>query len=252
MMKMRLAFAAAGLAVGALLGSAVAQAATYDLSTDFGGANGLGSPWSITYSGGTLPTQSSVGNNGNSLEAAIPGAFFGTGNNLNQDNPFAIKAGVNGSGAGLTDGDFLANDVVIHTANDGSALKIAWTAPTAGIIDNLVFDTWYAHSSVARSNDVQFTLGASVFNWVTSTALNSNRSGAGGITGGPVSVNAGDLLTLTFLKTAGQSFGSLTGLNLAFDFTPSTVPIPAALPLFVSALAGLGWFGHRRRKQAAA
>jgi hypothetical protein len=30
------------------------------------------------------------------------------------------------------------------------------------------------------------------------------------------------------------------------------VPIPAALPLFASALVGLGWFGHRRRKAEAA
>ncbi|WP_395022837.1 hypothetical protein [Dongia sp.] len=251
-MKMRLAFAVAGLAFGALLGSAVAQAATYDLAADFNGANGPGSPWSITYSGGTLPSQAAVGSNGNHLEPAFTGPYFGTGTNLNADNPFAFLAGRDGSQAGLTDGDFLTGDVVIHTPNDGSDLKIAWTAPSAGIIDNLVFDVWYAHSSVPRSNDVDFNLGASAFSWVTSTVLNSNRPGAGGITGGPVAVNAGDLLTLTFAKTAGQTFGSLTGLNLSFDFTASAVtPIPATLPLFVSALAGLGWFARRRRQPAA-
>ncbi|GAB2174899.1 hypothetical protein [Dongia sp. agr-C8] len=256
MMKMRVAFAVAGLALGAFLASAVAQAATYDLAADFSSANSLGSPWSITYNGGTtLPTQAAVGSNGNHLEPAIPGAFFGTGTNLNSDNPFAFVAGKDGSQAGLTDGDFLTGDVVIHTPNSGSDLTIAWTAPVAGIIDNLVFDVWYAHSSVTRSNNVEFSLGATVLNWVTSTAQNSNRSGAGGATGGPVSVNAGDLLTLTFAKTAGlppgSDFGSLTGLNLAFDFTASAVtPIPATLPLFVSALAGLGWFARRRRQQA--
>ncbi len=250
-MKMRIGLAVAGLVLGALLGSGVAQAATYDLATDFSSANSPGSPWSISYSGGTLPTQAAVGSNGNHLEPAIPGAFFGTGTNLNADNPFAFVAGVDGSSAGLTNGDFLAGDVVIHTPNDGSDLTIAWTAPSAGIIDNLVFDIWYAHSSVTRSNDVGFSLGASVFNWVTSSASNPNRSAGGGITGGPVSVNAGDLLTLTFAKTAGQTFGSLTGLNLAFDFAPTAVtPIPATLPLFVSAVAGLGWFARRRRQQA--
>src|SRR4051794_17329857 len=120
MMNMRVVSAVAGLAFGALLGSAVAQAATYDLATDFSTANVPGSPWSITYAGGTpLPTQSAVGNNGNPLEAAIPGAFFGIGTNLNSDTPFALVAGKDGSQAGLTDGDFLTGDVVIHTPNSG-------------------------------------------------------------------------------------------------------------------------------------
>jgi hypothetical protein len=168
-----------------------------------------------------------------------------------QDGHFAT-----GVGGALTDNDFLAGDVLVHTPNDGSALTITWTAPTAGIIDNLVFDVWYAHSTVTRSNDVSFSLGAAVHNTTTSPTNNSNRSGAGGATGGPQFVNAGDLLTLTFLKSAlplpGQEFGSLTGLNLAFEFAPSNVPIPASLPLFVSALAGLGWFAHRRRRGQAA
>ena len=60
-------------------------------------------------------------------------------------------------------------------------------------------------------------------------------------------MNAGDLLTLTFAKTAAQSFGSLTGVSLSFDFV-ATTPIPAALPLFVSALVGLGWFARRRKE----
>jgi hypothetical protein len=65
-------------------------------------------------------------------------------------------------------------------------------------------------------------------------------------------VNAGDLLTLTISKSLVESFGSLAGVSASFDFVGSTVPIPAALPLFASALVGLGWFGHRRRKAAAA
>lgn len=60
-------------------------------------------------------------------------------------------------------------------------------------------------------------------------------------------MNAGDLLTLTFAKTAAQAFGSLTGVSLSFDFV-ATTPIPAALPLFVSALVGLGWFARRRKE----
>jgi hypothetical protein len=253
-MNMRVALAAAVLAAGALLGSAVAQAATYDLATDLSGANGSGSPWSITYSGGTLPTQAAVGSNSNHLEPAIPGAFFGTGTNLNTDTPFVFKPSVNGSSAGLTDGDFLAGDVVIHTPNDGTTFSIVWEAPTAGTIDNLLLEVWYAHSSLTRSNSVFYSLGAgSPSFWFTSSTQNPDRSNPGDFGFSSASVNAGDLLTLTFAKSAGQSFGSLTGLNLSFDFTATAVtPIPAALPLFASALIGLGWFGHRRRKAEAA
>jgi hypothetical protein len=249
---MRVAFAAAGLAIGAFLGSAVAQAATYDLSAQFDTVNASGSAWALTYAGSPLAHQSAVGSNGNHLEPAIPGGYFGTGTNLNNDTPFAFVAGKDGSDAGLTDEDFLAGDVAFHTPNDGTNLTLTWTAPSAGIVNNLIFDVWYAHSSVSRSNDVNFTGAGTALSWVTSAALNSSRSGSGGATGDGVAVNAGDLFTLTFARTAGQTYGSLTGLNLSFDFVASaTTPIPAALPLFVSALAGLGWFGHRRRKDAA-
>jgi hypothetical protein len=33
--------------------------------------------------------------------------------------------------------------------------------------------------------------------------------------------------------------------------SPLATPLPAALPLFASGLAGLGWLARRRRKQAA-
>ena len=117
---------------------------------------------------------------------------------------------------------------------------------------DLDFAVWYAHTNVTRSNDVQLTLAGSTASWVTSTVLNSSRSGGGGATGSGIAVTAGDLLTLTFAKTAAQQYGSLTGLALSFAFNAAaTTPIPAALPLFVSALAGLGWAARRRRQAGA-
>jgi len=253
-MRMRLALAAAGLAIGTLAGAAAAQAASYNLGTDLSSANSVGSPWTVTFNGGTtLPTQPGVGSNGNSLEPAIVGPFFGTGTNLNADVPFVFTAAKNGSNAGLTDNDFLIGDVIIHTPNSGNDVTITWTAPTDGILDNLDFAVWYAHSSVTRSNDVSLAIDGdpgSPYSWVTSTILNSNRSGAGGVSGGPLNLSAGDLITLSLAKTALQSFGSLTGVTLSFNFE-STVPIPAALPLFMSALVGLGFLARRRRDAAA-
>jgi len=252
-MKVRVAFAVLGLAIGALVTATAAEATTYNLTSDYSNANNPNGPWSYNFAGSPLPHQGTPVANGNPYNAAIPaGGYFSTGNDLNNNSPDVFKAAVNGTTVGGTNGDFLAGDVLIHSANDGGVLTIVWTAPTAGIIDNLDFSIWYAHSPVDRSNDVTFSLGSSVFNFVTSKIANSDRNAAGGLSGGPFSVNAGDLLTLSFAKTVGQSFGSLTGVALAFDFNSTAVtPIPTTLPLFMSGLAGLGWLAQRRRNQAA-
>jgi hypothetical protein len=36
------------------------------------------------------------------------------------------------------------------------------------------------------------------------------------------------------------------------SFSAAAVPVPAALPLFATGLAGLGWLARRRKKQTAA
>jgi hypothetical protein len=51
-------------------------------------------------------------------------------------------------------------------------------------------------------------------------------------------------------EAAGEfRFGGTSGLN--FDINFATTPIPAALPLFASALAGLGFVGWRRKRATA-
>jgi len=43
------------------------------------------------------------------------------------------------------------------------------------------------------------------------------------------------------------TFPNYYGVRAAIDI-PAKAPVPASLPLFVSALGGLGWFGWRRRR----
>jgi len=259
-MKMRVVLAAAALAVGSLLGPSAAQAATYDLAADLYSANQPGSAWTITYSGGPLSVipKASVGTD-NHLYPAVPSAgILSSGPSMNANTPFLFKAAVNGSqtdldpnGNRLDDGDFLAGDLLVHSPNEGS-LTITWEAPTAGVINNFEFDVWYAHSTISRSNDVSMTIAGdpnSPYSWVTSAVLNSDRGGIGALSGGGLSVNAGDLITLVFAKTSGQQFGSLSALNLSFELAP--VPIPASLPLFAAGLVGLGWIARRKRQAAA-
>jgi hypothetical protein len=252
---MRTALATACIAVGMLAGATVAQAATYDLTSDFSSANNPNGPWSFVYNGSPLGHVDTPTANGNALIPAIPAAgYFSTGPNLNDNTPDVLQAAVNGSAAGGTNLDFLAGDVIIHTPNDGSALSIVWKAPSAGTVNSFIASAWYAHSAVNRSNNVSYSIaGVLQSGFSTSSGAAFNRNAAGTFSSGGFSVNAGDLITLDFVKTAGQQFGSLTGVTEIIDFTAAVAPtpIPGALPLFAAGLAGLGWVGHRRRKHAA-
>jgi hypothetical protein len=259
-MRMRLALVAACFAVASLVGATAAQAVPYDLSTDFDTANTPGSAWTLSYSGAGFVHQASAINNNHLFNAIPASGFWGTGNNLNVSTPFVFKAAVGGSGTtqpGLSDADFHAGDVVVHSPNDlNEVLTITWEAPTAGNILGLNVGVWYAHSTVDRSSDVSLVLGSIAVNWTVKNdgALvppDSDRNAPLTYSNaGPIAVTAGQLLTLTFAKSALEEHGSLAGIMASFDFQ-STVPIPAALPLFVSALIGLGWVARRRRSEAA-
>ncbi len=257
-MKLRLVLAVACFTLGAAALSAVAQATTFELSANYSDtANPNAAGWSYVYSGTPLaqrsePLQSSP----NALFPAIPGGYFSAGgNDLNADNPFVFQAAVSGSAAGLHDTDFLQGDVVVHSPNSGSALSIVWKAPSAGTITDLLTSVWYAHSSVARANDVSLLVaGVLQDSWTVSSTEHNARGAAAAqydSAGASFAVNAGDLVTLSFTKTSGL-YGSLNGVAARIEFTAAAVtPIPATLPLFMSALGGLGWFAHRRRKEAA-
>ena len=240
------------IGAAALLAASVsANAVTYDLTSDFSNTANPNGDWSLIYSGSPLPYQSSAQSNGNPYLPAIPAAgYFSVGNDLNAP-PFVNMAAVNGSSAALTNNDFLAGDIIVHAPNNGAAVSVVWTAPTAGIISDLFAAVWYAHSSVTRSNEVELVLVATqLAAWTVSTSSNPDRSSPGTYQpGGTFNVSAGDMLILNFTKTAGQTFGSLKGVQENFTFTPgSAVPLPAALPLFAGGLGVMGLLGWRRKR----
>lgn len=235
---------------GALLAAPMlaSAAANYNLSNDFSYSNNPNGAWSFLYGAALLTPQVPL-NNGNPLyPAALPG-YWSTGPDLNTNTPDVIKTAVNGSSAGETDSDFLAGDVIVHSPNAGDPLFIVWTAPEAGTID-FASDIWYAHSVVNRSNDVLVSLdGSALGSAVISNASYSGRSNAWHLSGDDLSVIAGDTLVFAFTKSAGQSFGSLDGINVDITFV-SAVPEPEAYAMMLAGIGLLGFFA-RNRKQAA-
>jgi hypothetical protein len=259
-MKLRVVLAAALLALGSAAVSPVAQATTYDLTQNYSSsANPNPSGWVYTFAGTPLTHYdhpNTVGSN--HLSPAIPGDYFSAnGSDLNSSNPFVFKAAVDGSdangnpGTTLQDTDFHAGDIVVHSPNDGAnALLISWVAPTAGTISDVLTSVWYAHSTVERTNHVVLSIaGAVIASFDVTKADDRDHPLDYDSLAQSFAVAAGDLLTLSFARTS-PSFGSLNGVSAAFTFTAAT-PIPAALPLFMSALAGLGWVARRRRNAAA-
>jgi hypothetical protein len=232
-----------------------AHATIYDLGADWSDISNPNGVWSFTY--GSLPSTSGLLshqtalNNGNHLYPAVANGMWGAGPDLNTNTPEIFKAAVDGSSAGLTNSDFLTGDIVLHSPNSfGDSIFVNWTAPTAGSI-SIGGGVWYAHSSVDRAFDSTIYLNSSV---QSSATINStfNRDNQL-VFGGSTTLQAGDVISIGFAKSAGQQFGSLSGLRFTVDFMPSVTPpaVPEA-STWAMMIAGFGavGFAMRRRRSA--
>jgi hypothetical protein len=234
----------------------VAHAATgFSLSGDFSNTLNPNGNWSYLYAGNSLPHQI-TNTTGNSLYPAVsPAGYFSTGNDLDVNTPDVLKTTIDGSqtyGAQgpFTNSDFLTGDVLIHSPNDGTALSIIWTAPSAGTID-FTGDVWYADSMFSRSNDVSVSLGSSVLgSAVVAYDSYSGRSTPWAISGTDLSVTKGETLVFDFLKSDGQPFGSLDGVAIDGTFA-AAVPEPATWAMMLVGFGALGVAMRSRRKLAA-
>lgn len=247
-------FVAVVLAAG--VSASASQASTFNLANDFSSTQNPNGAWSFLYSGSPLGHVGAPLADGNPIFPAIgPDGYFSTGPDLNSNTPDVIKVAVSGSAAGETNSDFLAGDVIIHTPNDGAPLAIVWTAPSNGTIS---YDAsfWYAHSLVSRSNDVTlFVNGVSEGSLAVNTSVNFDRSHPGSFSASSIAVTAGETLSLDFMKSSLQTYGSLDGVQFTVDFTStvtSGVPEASTWVLMLAGFAGLGLVGWRRSRGGAA
>lgn len=225
--------------------SSAVHAVTYDLVNDFSNISNPNGVWSFTQGNTPLPHQNSL--TPHPFNPAVVDGYWGAGSNLSINTPEVIKTTADAStlGIGMTDEEFLAGDVILHSTNPGSglALQINWTAPDDGVID-FSASTWYAHLPVNRSNDLTIYLDG-VF--LDSGVLNATirRSNALVFGGTGLTVDAGDVLSFIYTPSAGQIHGSVAGIIETVEF--SAVPVPAAVWLFGSGLLGIIGFARRKK-----
>lgn len=140
-----------------------------------------------------------------------------------------------GTGTTLQVGDFIANAVCpLGSLGCNGSMTLAFDFD----VSNVAFDFGFGDPG-----DSATITGFDSIGNVVGTLLLS-------LTGGTdvASLAAfGTLRSILFDNTAASGFGYAYG-NISFD--PSAVPLPAALPLLLGGLAGLGALGARRRKLA--
>lgn len=231
------------VACGTVLLAVAAQAATSDLAADFSNTSNPSGPWSFTQGGVALAKQTSC-TPANAFSASLGNGFWGAGCDLNVNTPEIAKVTADGTASGQTTADWRAGDIVLHSTNPGSGapLLINWTAPSDGVVD-YVITAWYAHSAVTRSNDVLVTLnGTLLHDGVVTPGI--DRDHALVFSGNALSLSAGDVLSVSFIASSGQPFGSLAGLNETLEFT-AAVPEPATWAMM---MLGAGLLSARARR----
>jgi hypothetical protein len=235
------------LMFGALLSQA-STIVTYDLGTDFSNTSNPNGVWSFLQGTTALPLMAQP-TDSNPLNPAAANGYFGVSANF-AVAPFVLEASENGSAASpFTNNDFLAGDVLVHSTNPGAGAPVFvdWTAPGAGTI-TLSGEVWYAHSPVTRSNDYSLTLGggSSLASGTVTNGDGLNAPSTFAITTS-MTVTPGEVLALELTPTAGQTFGSLSGVDLTVNLTTTGTPEPGTTLLLAGGLLGMAVAAKLRR-----
>lgn len=222
--------AAFGVCAG-LMSPLATSAATYDVAADWSTTANPNGPWSYLHGTTLLPNQptSCCGLPAvpSFAPSAAPGSFL----------PWFGQ--VPGSG-----------EIQVHSYdpfNGAAALGeavLAWTAPDTGLADISGY-FYYGQYTDRRSNDVTIRLGATVLgSAVLSYFDHQDSAHRWNFAFDNLAVTAGDMVTVTFQRSAGYAPGSGDAGNMVVNLTP--VPEPATYMLL---LAGLTTLALARRQR---
>jgi hypothetical protein len=174
------------------------------------------------------------------------------------------------------DSDVIGTSTIFANTNNGVTATFSSPADPGGFAVSLSFfqsltGNVLLNPGPAATNQIPLTISFS--QPVTSISLlfavNTSNAGLDGLSlltnaGGSVSafgsVPGGFFFPEGSLSFSGAAFTSVVLSSAGLDFAIDNVvvsdaaatPLPAALPLFATGLAGLGWFARRRRKQTLA
>ena len=214
----------------ALVTALGASAATYDAAVDWNPPNNPNGTWSYRSGSTPLPYQPSVvplGGAGGYAPSPAWEYFL----------PLFWSAG---GGA----------DIYVHSYDPGNGKSatgeaaLVWTSPINGKIDISGY-LYYAQDQLQRSNDINLSLGGNSL-LVATVAYDQHQDFANRL---PLSfsqleVAAGEQLVLTFIRSPGQPYGTVTAFNV--DIVATAVPEPATGLLMVGGLGLLWGLGRRR------
>lgn len=219
-------------AVAAVFVSLPSRAATttYDMVADWNPPNNPNGTWAYLQGTSPLPYQSSV----------VP------------------LGGAPGYAPGPSWGNFLplvwmdAGAIFVHSVDGANGnpglgeLVMTWTAPATGTVDITGY-LYYGQPTLARSNDFSLQLGGKALaSGVVSHLVAADEAHKLTFSFTGYGVTAGDVLSLTLQRSAGQTYGTVAVMD--WTVTETTPPVPEA-ETYAMMLAGLGVLGAIARRR---
>ena len=219
-------FCICGMAATFFAAPAKGAIVVYDLGLDFSNSLNPNGVWSFSQGNTVLTHFTTVPT---SLAPAVANGYWGT-NAFNLNSSVMLSTADGSAAPPLSNLDFIAGEVLVGTtdASTGGPVDIHWTAPSNGTFTYSGW-AWYADPTAGpfgNSFDISINNGPSIEFLTASLGqhfFNSVPMQNGLV---PMSVTAGDVVTLTVSPLVPAPTPLIGGVSWTIDFT--SVPEPSS------------------------